>query len=104
MNNDYKHLYIIGNGFDIFTGLKTSYSDFRKWLENSYIFVYEAMTSVYGADGEWWNDFEKQLGSLDLARYASQYPPKEKKLSESIVEWLDREEPLERGDGTPCLY
>ena len=34
-----KHLYIIGNGFDLFTGLHTSYSDFKHWLEHKYIFV-----------------------------------------------------------------
>ena len=36
-----KHLYIIGNGFDIYTGLATRYSDFRLWLENNYPFIYE---------------------------------------------------------------
>ena len=28
-----KHLYVIGNGFDLFTGLRTSYADFKRWLE-----------------------------------------------------------------------
>ena len=34
-----KHLYIIGNGFDIYTGLATRYADFRLWLENNYPFI-----------------------------------------------------------------
>ena len=33
MQDAMKHLYIIGNGFDIYTGLATRYSDFRLWLE-----------------------------------------------------------------------
>ena len=50
-----KHLYIIGNGFDIFTGLKTRYVDFRWWLENNYPFIYENMQVTYDMDVEWWN-------------------------------------------------
>ena len=38
-----KHLYIIGNGFDIHTGLRTRYVDFRLWLENNYPFLFENM-------------------------------------------------------------
>lgn len=99
-----EHLYIIGNGFDIFTGLKTKYSDFRRWLENKYIFVYEAMTSIYNANGEWWNDFENQLGHLDINKYVEKYPPQDKKLSELLEEYLDTEDPLEKGDGLPHFY
>lgn len=36
-----KHLYIIGNGFDIHTGLATRYSDFQLWLEYNYPVIYE---------------------------------------------------------------
>lgn len=43
-----KHLYVIGNGFDIFTGLHTRYSDFRNWLKHNYVFVYDALVSAYG--------------------------------------------------------
>lgn len=48
-----KHLYIIGNGFDIYTGLATRYSDFRLWLENNYPFIYENLQAVYDIDAEW---------------------------------------------------
>ncbi len=56
-----RHLYIIGNGFDIHTGLATRYADFQLWLENNYPFIYENMQAVYDIDAEWWNDFEVQL-------------------------------------------
>lgn len=64
-----KHLYIIGNGFDLFTGLHTSYSDFKHWLEHKYIFVYENMKAAYNMDGKWWNNFEVNLGELDIHQF-----------------------------------
>lgn len=103
-DNSYKHLYIIGNGFDIFTGLNTSYSHFRKWLERNYVFVYEALTLVYGADGEWWNDFENQLGYLNFAQYISKFPSPQKTLSELIEEIKNEKELKEKGDGIPNLH
>ena len=67
-----KHLYIIGNGFDIYTGLATRYSDFRLWLENNYPFFYENLQAVYDIDAEWWNNFELQptqvQGVLEICR------------------------------------
>lgn len=81
-----KHLYIIGNGFDIFTGLKTRYLDFRWWLENNYPFIYENMQAAYDMDVEWWNDFEVQLGKLDVKSYISKFKPPEKTWKEIIEE------------------
>ena len=46
-----KHIYIIGNGFDIFTGLHTSYDNFRNWLENNYPFIFENMSAAYEMEG-----------------------------------------------------
>lgn len=89
MEQGIKHLYLIGNGFDIFTGLKTRYLDFRWWLENNYIFVFETLNDIYGSDGEWWYDFESQLGKLDIERYITDYTPRYKSiedLSDSIKE------------------
>lgn len=103
-DTSYNHLYLIGNGFDIFTGLKTKYSDFRKWLERNYVFVYENLTLIYGADGEWWNDFENQLGRLNFARYTSMFPSKEKTLKEIMEEHNAEKEHREKGDGVPSLY
>lgn len=85
MRTDFDHLYVIGNGFDIFTGLRTRYLDFRWWLENNYIFVYEALISIYGTEGDLWNDFESQLGKLNIKKYIADYTPKYK----SIVDLTD---------------
>lgn len=73
-----KHLYIIGNGFDIHTGLRTRYVDFRLWLENNYPFIFENMQATYDMDVEWWNDFEVQLGKLDIKKYIKKFTPQEK--------------------------
>ena len=85
-----KHLYIIGNGFDIFTGLKTRYVDFRWWLENNYPFIYENMLAAYDMDVEWWNDFEVQLGKLDVWSYVRKFSPPEKPIEEILKEIEER--------------
>ena len=77
-------LYIIGNGFDLFHRLPTSYEDFRKYLKSNdekiYDYVmesyntlaYPSNTNVFiggleNSDSNLliWNDFEKALGNLD---------------------------------------
>lgn len=82
-----KHLYIIGNGFDIFTGLKTSYRDFKVWLKDNYAFVYEALDSVYGENSdEWWGNFEVSLGKLDITQYVKKFFPPEKPIKQILEE------------------
>ena len=68
-----KHLYVIGNGFDIFTGLKSKYSDFVLWMKKHYPFVYENLYDSYEMDGEWWNEFETNLGKLDVFHFISKF-------------------------------
>lgn len=79
-----KHIYIIGNGFDIFTGLHTRYVEFRYWLEQNYPFIYENMSAAYEMDGEWWNDFETQLGKLNVRNYVKKFTPPEKSMDEIL--------------------
>ena len=90
-----KHLYIIGNGFDIFSGLNTRYSDFRNWLECHYIFVYEALQSAYNfPDIEWWNDFEVSLGKLDIHRFVTDNTPPNKPIETILKDKKDKVENL----------
>ena len=103
MDRNFTHLYIIGNGFDIFTGHNTRYSDFRKWLERKNIIVFEALTSIYGSDGEWWNDFESQLGKLDIAAYISNHPRKEQSVSQILDKIKSQSENGKKGDGIPIF-
>lgn len=95
-----KHLYIIGNGFDIFTGLKTRYVDFRRWLENNYPFVYEDMQAAYDMDVEWWNEFEVQLGKLDVKAYVRKFTPP-MKSKEEILKAIEERKAFDRKYNLP---
>lgn len=104
-----KHLYIIGNGFDIFTGLRTRYADFRGWLDINYPFIYENMQAAYEADGEWWNDFELQLGKLDIKTYINKFAPPEKSVEQIMEETKEKRAfyqkynlPPNPRDDSPC--
>ena len=87
-----KHLYVIGNGFDLFTGLNSKFSDFGRWLKYTYPFVHEVLFKVYSMDGEWWKDFEFQLGKLDIERYIREYEPVEILEDEKLKELKKRVE------------
>ena len=66
-----KKLYIIGNGFDLYHGLPTKYSDYAKWLSHSYTEVLEEINETFGdCKEEWWSDFEQNLASVDTVTYA----------------------------------
>ena len=95
-----KHLYIIGNGFDIFTGLKTRYVDFSWWLENNYPFIYENMQAAYDMDVEWWNDFELQLGKLDVRTYVRKFTSPEKP-QEEILKAIEERKAFEKKYNLP---
>ncbi|MDM8287373.1 AbiH family protein, partial [Phocaeicola plebeius] len=99
-----KHLYIIGNGFDIHTGLATRYADFQLWLENNYPFIYENMQAVYDIDAEWWNDFEVQLGNLDINKFVSKFTPPAKPIDEIIAEAKRKRDFEERYNIPPSLH
>ena len=59
-----KHLYVIGNGFDIHHCINSSYSDFREWMQEEHPDVMTDFEEAYGeCDDEWWADFENQLAS-----------------------------------------
>ena len=99
-----KHLYIIGNGFDIHTGLRTRYVDFRLWLENNYPFIFENMQATYDMDVEWWNDFEVQLGKLDIKKYIKKFTPQEKSKDEILAEIKRRKNFEEKYNLPPNLH
>ncbi|TPR55438.1 AbiH family protein [Enterococcus sp. OL5] len=66
-------LYIIGNGFDLGHGLKTSYIDFSEWVKKYYRDIFEKINlmikenNVLEYTGEHdigWFDFENSLDKL----------------------------------------
>lgn len=67
-----QRLYIIGNGFDIYHGLPCRYTDFRLWLQQNRPQTYMLLNDIYSPDGEWWKDFEVNLGNLDILKLRQQ--------------------------------
>lgn len=60
-----KELYIIGNGFDIYHGYHSRYSDFRNFLVGENYQLIETLEK-YLLDGiDLWGDFEQSLAYLD---------------------------------------
>jgi hypothetical protein len=59
-----KRLYIIGNGFDIFHGGKSRYSDFKEYVKNNNKKLFEALEEYFNGD-ELWSDFEETLAYID---------------------------------------
>lgn len=70
-----KHLYIIGNGFDIHHGINSSYSNYRDWLEKNEPDIYSRLCDLYeisideNESKKWWSDFENMLSEVDLNNY-----------------------------------
>ena len=68
-----KHLYFIGNGFDLHHGFKTSYTDFRYWLKSYHNEAYQDLISLYGINDDdsdmtydWWSTFEAHLVDFEV--------------------------------------
>lgn len=58
-----RHLYIIGNGFDIHHKIPSSYDDFKEWLEENDIdTLYKVENILETEEPKWWNEFETNLG------------------------------------------
>jgi hypothetical protein len=70
-------LYVIGNGFDLYHGLKTSYQHFGIFLKNRKSRIFNYLLDYYGlpdldVDDEYyqfaplWSKFEQSLANLDM--------------------------------------
>lgn len=68
-------LYIIGNGFDLHHGLKTSYYNFAQYLEKKDTKLYdllERFVSYSPEDNSLWSRFEENLANLDADELLSE--------------------------------
>ena len=65
-------LYFIGNGFDLYHGMKTQYKDFREWLKKykyiDFVNIMESLFPEINKDGDLllWKDFESSLGFANI--------------------------------------
>lgn len=62
-----KTLYIIGNGFDLFHGVKSLYRDFRIFLDQNNQQVLLSIEKYFQKD-ELWSNFEAALANLDTEK------------------------------------
>lgn len=72
------HLYIIGNGFDLYHGLQTSYGHFRDYVKEHDIELSELVVKYYShkKNSDFWSDFEENLSGFDddlLREYGLNY-------------------------------
>lgn len=62
------------------------------------------MQAVYDIDAEWWNDFEVQLGNLDINKFVSKFTPPAKPIDEIIAEAKRKRDFEERYNIPPSLH
>lgn len=60
-----RKLYIIGNGFDLHHGLKSSYYDFAQFLRRSDHELYEHVQTFIPVENLW-SEFEQNLAAIDV--------------------------------------
>ena len=62
-----KHLYIIGNGFDLHHGIPSSYYNYMHWLCVNYPELYDEIsrTFINAEQKTWWSDFEHHLAEVE---------------------------------------
>lgn len=58
-------LYIIGNGFDRYHNIPSSYSDFKAWCQRNDLRLYNYLSSFHLDEDALWSDFENELGNID---------------------------------------
>lgn len=64
-------LHVIGNGFDIANGVRSSYRDFRAFLMGNGpdgVRLVKSLESCLGGAPDLWGDFEESLASMDRGR------------------------------------
>lgn len=61
-----KKLFIIGNGFDLYHGIPSSYLQFRDFLHDDDFETYKTLENYLGFyDDDQWRDFESKLAALN---------------------------------------
>ncbi|MBO7117014.1 MAG: bacteriophage abortive infection AbiH family protein [Prevotella sp.] len=71
-------LYIVGNGFDIHHGIKSSYRDFHQWIKHEsvnnvrFAFTVFQLEKFFNDNCILWSDFEHNMGEYDVETVANQ--------------------------------
>lgn len=90
---NYKTLYVIGNGFDLHHGVKSSYHCYMEWLKENHKDDYQKIIDFYGnkaKEYEWWNEFETNLGYFDIREKVENWAflnqPNDKQLEDMKID------------------
>ena len=90
---NYKTLYVIGNGFDLHHGVKSSYHCYMEWLKENHKDDYQKLIDFYGNEAEeyeWWNEFETNLGYFDIREKVENWAflnqPNDKQLEDMKID------------------
>jgi hypothetical protein len=65
LNEQGSRLYIIGNGFDLYHGVASTYRDFEKYVKNSNNELYSHLQLYFDYDCLW-SHFEAVLAEIDV--------------------------------------
>ena len=74
--NEIQHLYIIGNGFDIYHGINSRYENYEQWLLKNHPNILNDIIEKYGywngkeEKNYFWSDFENNLAEIDIIEQA----------------------------------
>lgn len=85
---NYKTLFIIGNGFDLCHGIKTSYTDFKHYLEEYFPDVKCSLETFNEHGQQLWSDVERHLIDLDEELLSQYY--EDSLVSYASDDWSDR--------------
>lgn len=90
---NYETLYVIGNGFDLHHGVKSSYHCYMEWLKENHKDDYQKIIDFYGnkaKEYEWWNEFETNLGYFDIREKVENWAflnqPNDKQLEDMKID------------------
>lgn len=70
------NIIIVGNGFDVNHGLPSSYAHFKKWLRVNDKDLFDFLDKYIDVSGDWWNDFERSLGEVNVPQLIKDTPLK----------------------------
>lgn len=65
---------IIGNGFDLHYNIASSYRHYKEWLTIVHPELWQKLERYINANGEWWNDFERNLAEFDIRKIIKESP------------------------------
>lgn len=78
------NLVIVGNGFDVNHGLPSKYTDFKAWLSTNDKELFDFLERYIDVDGDWWNEFERNLSEIDVPKLIRETPLKNNPIDPRI--------------------